>query len=78
MRFNDNETQLLLHILKTINPHSTFDLLIEKLELNEYVKGRLLNLLFTEITKVNFVFNDARDIEIQILLKKIKFKATPR
>lgn len=78
MRFNDKETQLLLLVLKNLNSSSTIDLLIEKLGENEYIKGRLLNQLFLELTKAEFVFDDSQNELLQILLKKIKFKATPR
>lgn len=76
MRFTTRETELLLHILRQTN--ATLTTLIEKLEQNDYIRGRLLNQLFLEISKNESFYNDNRDVEIKTLLKRIKFKATPR
>jgi len=77
MRFNETETQLLLCVLHPLK-QPALALLVEKLKQNEYIKGRLLNQLYAEIVKAHCVFNDDRDVELEMLLKRIKFKATPR
>lgn len=87
MKFNLEETKLLIQILKhnletinliEVNKKITYQNLIEKLDKGEYVKGRLLNFLYTEIISSNLKFDDLINLEIENLIKKIKFKATPR
>jgi hypothetical protein len=78
MRFTEYETKLLLALLKESNQTDTIDLLIEKLSRNEYIKGRMLNLLYLEISKSIPNFNEEQTINYTTLLKRIKFKATPR
>lgn len=87
MKFNLEETQILLQILKhhlespnliEINKETTYLNLIEKLENGEYIKGRLLNFLQIEITNSDFNVNSLNKIIVETILKKVKFKATPR
>lgn len=87
MKLNIEETQILIQILKynlessaliEINKESTYQNLIEKLENREYIKGRLLNFLYTEISTSNFDVNYLDKIMLEAILKKIRFKATPR
>ena len=87
MKFNIQETQILIQILKynlnntsliESNKKITYQTLLEKLENGEYIKGRLLNFLYIEIasSKLNHEFLNGRKLEE--IVKKIKFKATPR
>jgi len=87
MKFNIEETQLLLQILNynldlinlvETNKEITYQILLEKLENGEYIKGRLLNFLYTEISISDIKLNTAKKDELEIILKKVKFKATPR
>lgn len=87
MKFNIEETQLLIQILKhklsspnliESNKEITYQTLLEKLENGEYIKGRLLNFLFTEVTSSDFIYDDLNKLKTEEILKKIKFKATPR
>jgi len=87
MKFNLEETQILLQILKhhlessnliEINKETTYLNLIEKLENGEYIKGRLLNFLQNEISNADFIFENTEKIQFENLIKKIKFKSTPR
>lgn len=87
MKFNLEETQILLQILKhhlessnliDINKETTYLNLIEKLKNGEYIKGRLLNFLYTEIATSDFNVNSFDKIIVETILKKVKFKATPR
>jgi hypothetical protein len=78
MRFTEYETQLLLTILNGLNKTDTIDLLIEKLKENEYIRGRMLNLLYLEASKVTPELDTEQTINFTTLLKRIKFKATPR
>lgn len=82
MRFNESDTLLILELLNRVSfseiKQMNVQLVIDKLKNNEYIKGKILQFLFTELNKLDFTFNDARDLEVATLLKRIKFKATPR
>lgn len=87
MKFNKEEINILVKILKynlqlndliESQKEITYQTLFEKLEKGEYIKGRLLNFLFTEVSTSDFKFNDFQDSDLLLILKKIKFKATPR
>lgn len=87
MKFNKEEINILVKILKynldiyeliESQKEITYQTLFEKLEKGEYIKGRLLNFLFTEVSASDFKFNDFQDSDLLLILKKIKFKATPR
>ncbi|UYW02398.1 hypothetical protein K5I29_05750 [Flavobacterium agricola] len=77
MRFTEQETALLLLLLHN-KDNSYYDLLLNKLQQNEYIKGRLLHQLYDALLDAQVVFNDERDTMLVSLLKRIKFKATPR
>lgn len=82
MRFNEQDTQILLFLLNKIQvttqnePNITF--LKEKLKDNEYIKGRILFFMYSEIIKLNYNFPEDKKPQVEQLLKSIKFKATPR
>lgn len=85
MKFNKIETALLIYILnshlKQINSTiklPSYDNLFTKLEKGEFVKGRLLNFLYSEISQVKVDLNSNQIEILDSLLKRIKFKATPR
>lgn len=87
MQFNTTDTTLLLFILSKISATATHEsklkieqfLLIQtKLNNNEYVKGKLLNFLFNELNQSNFELNEDQKTAFESLMKRIKFKATPR
>lgn len=78
MRFNTEETELLLAILKPLLHLDQVVILVDILSKNEYVRGRNLNILYDKLSKSTMVFNDERDEELKLILKRIKFKATPR
>jgi len=87
MKFNKEEVNILVKILKynlqlndliESQKEITYQTLFEKFEKGEYIKGRLLNFLFTEVSTSDFKFNNFQDSDLLLILKKIKFKATPR
>lgn len=87
MRFNTADTTLLLFIIPLIldrlSEESTikveqFDLITLKLNENEYIKGKLLNFLYNELNRFNLTFDTPQKLDFESLLKRIKFKATPR
>lgn len=87
MKFNIQETQLLIKILKfnlekknplKVNKEISYQTIIEKLENGDYIKGRLLNFLLTEITASDFYLDESNKLKTEEIVKKIKFKATPR
>ena len=78
MRFNTEETELLLTILKPLLHLDHVIILVEILTKNEYVRGRNLNILYDKLSKSSIIFNDERDEKLKLILKRIKFKATPR
>ena len=87
MKFNIEETQLLIQILKynlnstnliESNKEITYQTLLEKLENGEYIKGRLLNFLYIEITSSELKHEFLNEKKLEEIVKKIKFKATPR
>lgn len=84
MKFTVTETALLLYYIKNKIQNCNSDiqtapflLLQTKLEAQEYIKGRLLKILYTEINEVLSQHPDNED-ELKALAHKIKFKATPR
>jgi len=87
MRFNSQDTALLLAIIEKIIDTLTADqiakkeqliLIIEKLKQNEYIKGKLLNLLFNVLIRGTYENSATDKLTIEDLIKRIKFKATPR
>ena len=87
MRFNSSDSALLLliltQILQNLSTENTlkteqFSLIIERIKAEEYIKGKLLNFLFMELNRRDFKLNSMQEIEFEALLKRIKFKATPR
>ncbi len=82
MRFNEQDTQILLFLLSQIKvtPHNqpNIQALKDKLNQNEYIKGRILFFMYTEIVKLNYSFKEDKKVQVEQLLKSIKFKATPR
>lgn len=82
MRFNEQDTQILLFLLSQIKvtPQNqpNIQALTDKLNQNEYIKGRILFFMYTEIVKLNYAFTDDKKVQVEQLLKSIKFKATPR
>lgn len=94
MKFSQIESEILTFILnKNIESYNSnlvksdygFDLkndsiqiIIDNLLEGAFIRGRLLNLLYAEISTTLVVFNDVRDESLRVILKKIKFKATPR
>ena len=82
MRFNEQDTQILLFLLSQIKvtPQNqpNIQALTDKLNQNEYIKGRILFFMYTEIVKLNYSFTDHKKVQVEQLLKSIKFKATPR
>lgn len=78
MRFNTEETELLLAILNPLLHLDQVVILVDILSKNEYVRGRNLNILYDKLSKSTMVFNDERDEKLKLILKRIKFKATPR
>lgn len=86
MKFNIEESQILLHLLKhnlSLNlidtkKEITYQTLLEKLESGDYVKGRLLHFLYTEISDSVINLESTNKNMLETILKKIKFKATPR
>ena len=84
MKFSITESVILLAILKNAfnnetdkNKQEALDLLTQKIEQQEYIKGRLLKSLYTEVVKH---MNDLEvtDVTLETLANRIKFKATPR
>ncbi|RRJ91969.1 hypothetical protein EG240_04075 [Paenimyroides tangerinum] len=87
MKFNIEETQILIQILKynlnntsliESNKEITYQTLLEKLENGEYIKGRLLNFLYIEIISSELKHEFLNERKLEEIVKKIKFKATPR
>lgn len=87
MKFNIEETQLLIQILKynlnstnliESNKEITYQTLLEKLGNGEYIKGRLLNFLYIEIISSELKHEFLNEKKLEEIVKKIKFKATPR
>nr|WP_297306156.1 hypothetical protein [uncultured Flavobacterium sp.] len=84
MKFNINETQVISNILnkKLEDDNSKTDTnqiiyLINQLNKQEYIKGRLLKVLYNEIIE-ELANNSENTNEIKNLASKIKFKVTPR
>lgn len=84
MKFSTQETALLLkYICNKLQQTRTeieieqLTLLQTKLKAQEYIKGRLLKLLYSIISEV-ILQNTENENELKALTHKINFKATPR
>lgn len=85
MQFSISETQIIVAVLQQLllqttdaNTQENLRLLIDKLQQNEYIRGRMLKILYLFLLNAPFTFNDSRDVSLKQILPKIKFKATPR
>jgi len=87
MKFNLTESNLIIYILQNILENLTeknasqgiiLQNLMDKIIAGEYIKGRLLNLLYSEINSNNCHLTNEQNILLTNVQKRIKFKATPR
>jgi len=82
MKFSNAESVILIKILQNNNVDAqkeiTYHILLDKLLKGEYIKGRLLNFLLLEINSPKEDVDGSSSIEFKEIIKKIKFKATPR
>ena len=85
MKFSLSETQLFLYIFEKSSSQNQNEIyktnlqhIITQLNEGAYIKGRLLHFLYTEIKNATVSLNNDQILLLENVLKRVKFKATPR